>query len=313
MVLTLLKQSSAIITASGTKSHVQAYESTYRAIAKKIAATTSGRRQLQSTDPASFLGSYETLMAIITSAAAMANVRPDAIVIMIAANTSAAMIEATSTMLVANQSADAAVPSTKSWFQSLAQLNLADEQLTAQSTELARGVYNGSLQAVDIELPNGASVLALASQQANGTDFLNFACGEPSATNYVPGGNSTGACRYPSPPPPATQSDAAVHIVLDVFAGLCVVVLIGFIGTMLFCYSKKQQQARTKDVDLLRERSMHIKRESVAPKKEMPKRKSVEEVSPKQGLVEMSAPRSDDNPKNTAIMERSGAVLADQI
>jgi len=324
MVLTLLKQSAAIITASGDKSRVKAYENTYRAIAAKIkanhvssssvasAARAGSGRQLQTNDVISFFTSYEALTAIITAAASLANVTADETLVMIAANMSAAVMEATTAMLVANTS-DAAQPSTDAFFTSLMQLNIADEQLAARSAILAQGIYNGSISVEEVELQiqatNGASVVALSHlQPANGASYLQFACGDPSATNYAPGGNNTAACRYASPPPspPPPVNNTAFTTYMEIGGAIITVIMVAlFIGFLVFCGFEKRQ-SRAKNSEILRQRSIQITAEGI--KNRALKRGG--EVTPSGGLIEPSTERSD---ALTMWTHRSGAKVADDI
>jgi len=126
-----------------------------------------------------------------------------------------------------------------SWVSSLVQVGLANDDLALRNGALIQGVANGSVAISQIEIVlQTTDVQQLAdSQSSNFTAaILDLACGDPSATNYIQGGQapaSSGACQYAAlGANDASDVSGSTHqIVIDIvcsLVGVCSMLALGF-------------------------------------------------------------------------------------
>jgi hypothetical protein len=296
MVLTLLKQTAAVITSGGTKTHVAAYESTYRAIAAHL---TSGRgRRLTDDDPEDFFSSYDSLTFIVRTAASNANVAVDEALIVVAANTSAAVMDVTASLLASDERRVTGVTSNGTeWLGSLMQVSAVDDSLAERNQHLSAGVMSGTIAVSSIasvlQQTNPDAVLVLTkSTQVDASGFLSLSCGDATATNYVPGGTHESACRYATAAQTSLLDDLASDIGMDILVGFLAVLVFGLVGVIVCMRCKASKRQMQYQMEEMRAEKPSFQRKSLPAQFKS-------EDSPKLGLV---APPK--HAKHYAMMEK---------
>lgn len=278
-VLAVLKQSAAIITASGSKTDVEAYESTYKAMAASLSAHAAQGRRLQ-TAGSGFFFTYQLLTEVLSTAASMANVQIDTVTLTLAANTSSAAVAAVDILLVeGSASQPESIAGSTNFLADVVRVEAASSILAQRSSLLVEGILNGSVPVeevmVTLQSTTGAEVVRLSREQAvNESSFLLLACGDPTASNYVVGGTGTSRCRYPSEQSVARPGNEAERDILMIIIIVVVVAAVIIVLTpLVYCKWCKPKPAEDKRIS---RRSMEIRKEKGVGKVEL-----IETNSPK--------------------------------